>query len=392
MQSLIRKNFVGIGKSILSKRVAASSVVAMALAAAALPSFAAGWTLKDLGAFGSGSSYARGITPTGQVVGYSIDSDGLPYAFISNSNGIVKIGSGSGAAMMVNAQGVAAGGVTSANKQAIDVGLFSGQVTTDLGGLGGSSNSAYAINNAAQVVGYGTLASGDQHPFVATTAGMVDLGNLGGHYGKAVAINGNGEITGNSMTAANVYHCFISYGTGLVDIGSLSSNGGCVASAINSNGLVVGYANNGTATHAFLYDGQKLNDLGTLGGKTSSAAAINDSGTIVGQAAILSGVSRAFVFTGSQMTNLGTLGPATGNSAAISINASGQILGNYSTTVAPTSRPFFYSSGVMTDLNSLVPGLTAIDPSNIYLNDAGQIAGTGTINGQQHAFLLTPTP
>ena len=46
----------------------------------------------------------------------------------------------------------------------------------------------------------------------------------------------------------------------------------------------------------------------------------------------------------------------------------------------------------MTDLNSLV------DPASGWnitiaqaINDSGQIVGGGTINGQTHAFLMTPT-
>ena len=33
-----------------------------------------------------------------------------------------------------------------------------------------------------------------------------------------------------------------------------------------------------------------------------------------------------------------------------------------------------------------------VDATRLFLNDAGQLAGTGTIGGKQRAFLLTPTP
>jgi probable HAF family extracellular repeat protein len=45
----------------------------------------------------------------------------------------------------------------------------------------------------------------------------------------------------------------------------------------------------------------------------------------------------------------------------------------------------------MTDLNSLIPaGSGWVLTSARGINDAGQIVGTGTISGVQHAFLLTP--
>jgi hypothetical protein len=43
------------------------------------------------------------------------------------------------------------------------------------------------------------------------------------------------------------------------------------------------------------------------------------------------------------------------------------------------------------DLNGLIPAGTGwILNSATSINDAGQIAGAGTLNGAQHAFLLVP--
>jgi probable HAF family extracellular repeat protein len=89
------------------------------------------------------------------------------------------------------------------------------------------------------------------------------------------------------------------------------------------------------------------------------------------------------------MTDLGTLGGTT--SVATAVNALGQVVGN-STIASGAKQPFFYAGGVMVNLNSVVPGLSNINADKLYLNDAGQIAGTGTIGGQQHAFVLTPIP
>ena len=58
------------------------------------------------------------------------------------------------------------------------------------------------------------------------------------------------------------------------------------------------------------------------------------------------------------------------------------------------THAFVTVNGVMTDLNSLLaPEDAALwelkDARGI--NDAGQVVGTGTFNGQTRAFVLTPT-
>ena len=53
---------------------------------------------------------------------------------------------------------------------------------------------------------------------------------------------------------------------------------------------------------------------------------------------------------------------------------------------------FLYSNGTIQMLTSLIPtatGWTNLNATGI--NDQGQIVGQGTINGQQHAFLMTPS-
>ncbi len=53
---------------------------------------------------------------------------------------------------------------------------------------------------------------------------------------------------------------------------------------------------------------------------------------------------------------------------------------------------FLYASGKVYDLNTLVTNGTGWTLTNATaVNDAGQIVGAGFINGQEHAFLLTPS-
>lgn len=55
-------------------------------------------------------------------------------------------------------------------------------------------------------------------------------------------------------------------------------------------------------------------------------------------------------------------------------------------------RAFVFTNGVMRELNNLVPANTGwVLNGATDINDAGQIVGNGKHNGQDRAFLLTPT-
>lgn len=177
----------------------------------------------------------------------------------------------------------------------------------------------------------------------------------------------------------------------LVDLGGLGgADVGSDAAAINASGQVAGVATvgNWSGYHAFVSnpDGPMV-DLGTFGGSFSVASALNDSGLVVGYAATAGDRgSHAFVANASGMlTDLGTLGGIF--SAASGINAAGQIVGA-SQNARGDYVPFLYENGRMIDLSTLVRGFIDLSPE-AYINDRGQIAGTGTIEGQRHAFLLS---
>jgi probable HAF family extracellular repeat protein len=90
------------------------------------------------------------------------------------------------------------------------------------------------------------------------------------------------------------------------------------------------------------------------------------------------------------MQDLGTLTGDDGSSAA-AINFYGHIVGM--STSNSGSRAFLWNARKgMRDLNTLIPsnsGWTLWDASGI--NVFGSIVGTGMINGQFHAFMLTLT-
>lgn len=348
---------------------------------------AAGWLLTDLGAFSGGTSVARGLTPDGRVAGYSAEADGQLYPFLSSRGLVTKVGSGPGAALAVNALGQSAGALNN-----MHVGLFVGQTSTDLGSIDGGANIAVGINNNGQVVGYTVLANHDERAFVADKYSLVNLGTLGGSVSRAIAINGSGVITGYSFTADGLGRCFVSHGNGMVDIGPLASTDNCKPTAINDAGQIVGAVYNSSGSHAFLYDGRQFHDLGALGGNTSVANGINQLGQVVGQAQMANGDTRAFLYSAGQMFNLGSPSATGGISSAYSVNASGQAIGYYTLPNDSRHLPILFRNGSIIELNKVLPMLTEVDDTFLYLNDAGQIAGTGKINGARHAFLLTPMP
>src|SRR6267143_5519537 len=79
----------------------------------------------------------------------------------------------------------------------------------DLGNLGGHLTYAYGINNAGQVVGQGTDASGQMRAFVWDDGTMTDLGTLGGSYGAAFGINDAGQVVGESTGSDETLHAVI---------------------------------------------------------------------------------------------------------------------------------------------------------------------------------------
>jgi probable HAF family extracellular repeat protein len=136
-------------------------------------------------------------------------------------------------------------------------------------------------------------------------------------------------------------------------------------------------------------------DLGTFGGNSSFSQSINDAGQVTGLSEITPGntnLYRAFRTTPTGTladpgADLGTLGGPV--SAGRAINSRGVVVGESDTAAGP--RHAFIYDTQMRDLNLLIPRGTGWELIRAYgINDAGQITGWGTINGQEHAYLLTP--
>jgi probable HAF family extracellular repeat protein len=288
---------------------------------------------------------------------------------------------------------------------------------TDLGMLPGDSfSAATGINSFGQVVGYGS------HAFLWTKAhGMQDLGTLcacGPSW--AAAINDLGHVTGGSWIDESDNGAFLwtreeglqqivfvgegQGGLAINDLdkvagsttveppeafvwekksGELNLNTtlgglGSVASGVNDRGQVVGYYDTEDGSfQAYLWSEKSgLEDLGE-----GFANAINFAGNVAGS----NSANHAFLWTRQAgMKDLGTL-PGDDVSSAAAINFFGEVVGTSG------SRAFLWTPYAgMLDLNKLIPSGSGWALSSATgINISGQIVGNGTINGQQHAFLLT---
>ncbi|MBW7886006.1 MAG: DUF3466 family protein [Caldilineaceae bacterium] len=309
------------------------------------------YTVADLGTLGGNFSAAYGINEKGQVVGAST-SDTNTYAF-----------------------------------------LWDDGTMTNLGALGGDGSWAYAINDANQVVGGSPPGTGilRNHAFRWQGGSMQDLGTLGGPVSFAFEINNSGQAVGYAHDDDGIQHAVLWGSGGIVDLGDLDplwpNHSG--AYSINDAGQVAGgsYTDIPGQFHAFIWQNGSMQDLGTLGGGLSSAEAINEDGKVVGASRLPDDTTmHAFLWDGS-MHDLGILG--WGGSIAYDINDNGQVVGALQT--GQNAHAFLWENGQMQDLNNLIPADSGWVLSEARaINNKGQIAGFGVINGQTRSFLLKP--
>jgi probable HAF family extracellular repeat protein len=299
---------------------------------------------------------------------------------------------------------------------------------TDLGTLGGSNSSAFAINDLGQVVGCADTVSSLGHSFIWSAAsGMHDIGTLGHgprSYSCALGINNAGQVVGYTNSGNGLPYFWTQRG-GMQSLGTLGGSGGS-AYAINSSGQVVGgsWLASNLGFHAFLWTASAgLQDLGSLGGE-SAAAAINDSGDVVGQSFLSDGLTeRAFLWTqdgGMQdlqlsdsdnaafaINNLGVMSVSIGNQGYVRStdgllkkigNSTGFSVSDRNVVVGRSNLPtgevgfIWTQADGLQNLNDLVPPNSGwnIQIANA-INQSGQIVATGSNGVTSHALLLTPT-
>jgi probable HAF family extracellular repeat protein/T5SS/PEP-CTERM-associated repeat protein len=270
--------------------------------------------------------------------------------------------------------------------------LWADSIMANLGDLSGRGSWAYDINDAGQVVGGSSDASGNFHAFRwQQSGGMQDLGTLGGPSSYAFEINNSGQTVGYACCAPETFtsHAVLWGSGGIVDLGDLDPVWPAISAAygINDAGQVVGGSYDASANfHAFLWQNGSMQDLGTLGGDYSSAEAINENGQVVGTARLANSTPHAFLWDGG-MQDLGAL--TWDQSIAYDINNKEQVVGALQT--GQNSHAFIWANGQMQDLNNLIPANSGwVLQEARAISNKGKIAGFGLFNGQTRAFLLDP--
>jgi len=174
----------------------------------------------------------------------------------------------------------------------LDPFLWNNGTMTDLGSLGGTYGYAQCTNNRGQVIGQSSL-TGEEcfgqepgnpgcHAFLWDGSAMTDLGTLGGSSSSAFWLNERGEAVGASFTSDDeAFHATLWSNGAITDLGTLPGDCGSIAWAINSKGQIVGFSANcdtGVA-EVVLWEKGSITDLHVSAFEPLN---INDRGEITG--------------------------------------------------------------------------------------------------------------
>jgi uncharacterized membrane protein len=299
----------------------------------------------------------------------------------------------------------------------------------DLGAVAGTADGPGIVSDASESVSCDDLTQ----PFLWTpgrgfaTAPSIPLvfpfGPSCDQADYANGVNLLDQVVGSNMDFATYKYGFL-WGKSGVSLftGFFQTN----ANAINDFGLVAGQISAVSLlndwSHASFWKNGAVTDLGTLPANASNwsacsgATSMNDLDQIVGwSGTVVSGSFpcdelrnmtvpvHAFIWqAGTGLKDLGTL-PGDTSSVAQKVNLLGVVVGSSGNTVIAdpqnqysilvTGHPFMWSKATgMRNLNSLISPSsgwtlnTAVD-----INVWGQVVGSGTLHGETHGYLLTPS-
>ena len=341
----------------MKTRLAAALALAVVLlpSATAAPERQAKYAVRDLGTLGGTVTAAADVNAMGQVVGFSMTSEGFLHAFVWDRG-----------------------------------------VMTDLGTLGGESSYATAINDSGWVVGFSQISrSRSSHAFLwRKGVGMKDLGTLGGDQSFAADVNNAGLVVGRAFDASANPHGFV--WTAAAGMRALSGGDPfslATGTAPGTNGPVAGSAGLPLVPGRWRTTGTPFSAF-TLprGFNQGQGAAIDARNDVVGSASTSTGLVRAF-YRSSAGTMRVLRVPDIQNSEAASISNSLRVVGT------AYDDPFFLTSAWLARtptaparlLLELVPAEAAWTFAYATsVNDRGQIAGTGLHRGRTRGYLLTP--
>jgi probable HAF family extracellular repeat protein len=358
----------------LKSGLAVVSIAALSFVASSYTANAQTYTVSDLGAVAdfSEATGAAGVNARGDAAGQSVLPAGPDRPFFWRNGQSLDLGTlgGPGAgARGINALDVIAGTSDTTDgffhavlwvpsRPAFAAGAFT---ISDLGTFGGFASEANSLNVLSHVSGYAyttipdptfTLNFGEEgHGFV-WDGSMHDMGTLGGPNSIAIGINDKDWLVGWSQAS--------------FDLG------------------VFGFPD----LHPVIWKKGVIRDMGSFGGPISLALGINNNGLAVGQSMLPDFSFHAFTWQNGVLSDLGTL-PGDSQSGAGGVNSQGEIVGMSSNDT--TQAACLWQHRIPVDLNTRISDPAWQLASANGINDRGQIAGYGFLNGELHAFLLTPS-
>lgn len=318
---------------------------------------------------------------------------------------------------------------------------------TDLGSLANEETRANDINNSTEIVGTSSVGNLVDHPFHWANGVMLDLDPVvAGSSTSANRINEYGWIVGTGRDAGGVYQAYYTHGVPDASWRKIFHPGNSAAGwGVNDNVQMVGtYTVNsgpGAGPHPYVFQPRfgiidlglvsgsgrgeafTINNVPQVGGTSQSLVgdcgapgyhtpvlwkevsfgqwavtilptdgrcnayvmAINESNVAVGftrglfPSPVVWRHGHSWII---QFLEAGELGLG----AAMDVNESGQIVG------FTNSATLWTNTGQRYDLNTLVDADEWDLVSASAINDQGQIVGTGYLDGEIRAYLLTPKP
>jgi probable HAF family extracellular repeat protein len=283
----------------------------------------------------------------------------------------------------------------------------------DFGQIVGDSETAVLDPNGEDICGFGTHLT--CRPFFWQVFHMSALPTLGGNNGQASAINNHGQIVGFAENGTVDSTCSAGTTNNRIQLPVLWEQGNhriYKAQAlptgtdpdgdafwINDLGQAVGETETcgGATLHAASWKNRTLTTLQDLG-TFAQAFSINDQGQIVGFVGSADNTTQYGALWQNDTDTVTALGLLPGDFGGIAsgINNKGQVVGSNFDSKLNWSHAFIWQNNVMTDLKTLFPASSNLNPVMANkINDSGQISGmaiviSGPDAGNIHAFLATP--